>query len=84
MYISYRGQSGKATGYYVPTAAESEVRRGLEAWIQLQTQLRQLSALNKSARLKPLVSKNRCTFATGFRLAATASYSDDGPAGAAK
>ena len=52
LYISYRGQSGKATGYYVPKAAESEVRRGLGAWIQLQTQLRQLSALNKERALE--------------------------------
>ena len=47
LYISYRGERGKTTGYYVPKAAESEVRRGVEAWSQLQTQLRQLSALNK-------------------------------------
>jgi hypothetical protein len=52
LYISYRGESGKTTGYYVPKAAESEVRRGVEAWIQLQTQLRQLSALNKERALE--------------------------------
>ena len=47
LYISYRGERGKTTGYYVPKAAESEVHRGVEAWSQLQTQLRLLSALNK-------------------------------------
>ena len=47
LYISYRGERGKTTGYYVPKAAESGVRRGVEAWSQLQTQLRQPSALNK-------------------------------------
>jgi hypothetical protein len=57
LYISYRGEGGKTSGYYVPKAAETEVRRGVEAWNQLQTQLRQLSALNKervleAARLK--------------------------------
>ena len=41
------GSMEKTTGYYVPKAAESEVRRGVEAWSQLQTQLQQLSALNK-------------------------------------
>jgi hypothetical protein len=35
-----------------PKAAENEVRRGVEAWIQLQTQLRQLSALNKERALE--------------------------------
>ena len=51
-YISYRGEGGKTSGYYVPKAAESEVRRGVEAWSQLQTQLRQLSALNKERALQ--------------------------------
>jgi hypothetical protein len=36
----------------VPKAAESEVRRGVEGWIQLQTQLRQLSTLNKERALE--------------------------------
>jgi hypothetical protein len=52
LYISYRGQSGKTTGYYVPKAAETQVRRGVEAWNQLQTQLRQLSELNKERALE--------------------------------
>jgi hypothetical protein len=45
---------GKISGYYVPKAAESQVRRGVEAWSQLQTQLRQLSALSalEAARVK--------------------------------
>ena len=39
-------------GYYVPKAAESDVRRAVEAWSQLQTQLRQLSVLNKERALE--------------------------------
>jgi hypothetical protein len=52
LYISYRGQSGRTTGYYVPKAAQDEVRRGVQAWNQLQTQLRQLSVLNKERALE--------------------------------
>ena len=52
LYISYRGERGKTSGYYVPKAAESEVRRGVEAWSQLQTRLRQLAALNKERALQ--------------------------------
>ena len=52
----YKGEAGfqrhETTGYYVPKAAESKVRGGVEAWIQLQTQLRQLSALNKERALE--------------------------------
>src|SRR6476659_11295303 len=42
LYISYRGEGGKTSGYCVPKAAQSEVRRGVDAWNQLQTQLRRL------------------------------------------
>ena len=52
LYISYRGEGGKTSGYYVPKAAESDVRRAVEAWSQLQTQLRQLSVLNKERALE--------------------------------
>ena len=52
LYISYRGERGKTIGYYVPKAAQSEVRCGVEAWNQLQTQLRQLSVLNKERALQ--------------------------------
>ena len=58
LYISYRGENGKTTGYYVPKAAESEVRRGVEAWSQLQMQLRKLATLNKHRALKAARVKN--------------------------
>jgi hypothetical protein len=45
-------KGGKTSGYYVPKAAESEVRRAVEAWSKLQTQLRQLSTLNKKRALE--------------------------------
>ena len=57
LYISYRGEGGKTSGYYVPKAAQSEVRRGVEAWSQLQILLRQLSALNKERALQAAHAK---------------------------
>jgi hypothetical protein len=30
--ISYRGEKGKTTGYYVPQAAEAATREGVAAW----------------------------------------------------
>src|ERR1700745_4224134 len=47
LYISYRGTTGKTTGYYVPHHAEAQIRHGVEAWSQLQDHLRELAALNK-------------------------------------
>ena len=57
LYMSYRGGSGKTTGYYVPKAAETQIRAGVEAWAHLQERLRQLALLNKE-RLLPPKAKN--------------------------
>ena len=56
LYISYRGETGKTTGYYVPHHAEAQIRQGVEAWSELQDRLRQLAALNKE-RLIPAKPK---------------------------
>jgi hypothetical protein len=47
LYVSYRGENGKTTGYYVPKTLENAMRRGVDSWNQLQKQLRQLASLNK-------------------------------------
>jgi len=56
LYISYRGENGKTTGYYVPHHAQTQIRQGVEAWSQLQNRLRELAALNKE-RLIPAKPK---------------------------
>jgi uncharacterized protein DUF6788 len=56
LYISYRGENGKTTGYYVPRHAQTQIRQGVEAWSQLQDRLRELAALNKE-RLIPAKAK---------------------------
>jgi len=38
--ISYRGEKGKTTGYYVPKGAEEATREGVAAWQKLQECLR--------------------------------------------
>ncbi len=50
LYVSYRGD-GKTTGYYVPQAAQEEIRQGVAAWQELQQQLRELAELNKTGVL---------------------------------
>jgi hypothetical protein len=56
LYISYRGQTGKTTGYYIPQHAEAQIRQGVQAWSQLQDRLRELADLNKQ-RLIPAKPK---------------------------
>jgi hypothetical protein len=50
--ISYRGEKGKTTGYYVPQGAVEATREGVAAWQKLQTCLRDLAELNKERNLR--------------------------------
>jgi hypothetical protein len=50
--VSYRGEKGKTTGYYVPIAAEQATRDGVAAWQKLQECLRELAELNKQRNLQ--------------------------------
>ena len=50
--VSYRGEDGKTTGYYVPQAAQRATRQGVAAWEKLQKRLRELADLNKERILR--------------------------------
>jgi hypothetical protein len=50
--ISYGGEQGKTTGYYVPKGAEEATREGVAAWHELQQCLRALAELNKDRNLQ--------------------------------
>jgi len=52
LHVSYRGEQGKTTGYYVPKGAEGATRRGVAAWQKLQQCLRELAELNKQSNLR--------------------------------
>ena len=45
-------EKGKASGYYVPKAAEEATRGGLAAWQKLQECFRELAELNKDRNLE--------------------------------
>ena len=51
VYVSYRGDAKKTTGYYVPQAAHDAIREGVAAWQALQQCLRELADLNKERML---------------------------------
>ena len=50
--VSYRGEKGKTTGYYVPKAAQEATRQGVAAWQEMQECLRELAELNKDRNLR--------------------------------
>ena len=50
--VSYRGEHGKTTGYYVPKEAEQATRHGVAAWQRLQMCVRELADLNTERNLR--------------------------------
>ena len=50
--VSYRGERGKTTGYYVAQGAQEVTRQGVAAWQKLQECLRELAELNKERNLR--------------------------------
>jgi hypothetical protein len=50
--VSYHGEEGKTTGYYVPQAAQAAAHEGVAAWRKLQQCLRELAELNKQQMLQ--------------------------------
>jgi hypothetical protein len=52
LHVSYRGERGKTSGYYVPKAAERATREGVAAWQKLQHCLRELGELNKQRNFR--------------------------------
>src|SRR5256885_15893763 len=56
LYISFRGQEGKTTGYYVPQPLGKEERDGVEAWELLQAFACEVADLNRERLWEYLVS----------------------------
>jgi hypothetical protein len=47
LYVSFRGEEGKTTGFYVPKALEKGMRDGADAWKRLEEVLRELAERNR-------------------------------------
>ncbi len=47
MYVNYKGEHGRTTGYYVPVAFHDRVQDGLAAWREFQSLAKEVATLNK-------------------------------------
>jgi uncharacterized protein DUF6788 len=47
VYVSYRGEHGKTTGYYVPKLLHEPVYEGLAAWTEFHELAKQVAHLNE-------------------------------------
>lgn len=52
LQVVYKGENGKTTGYYVPIAAQADIRRGVAAWREIQEAIRELAKLNRDEILQ--------------------------------
>ena len=59
MYVNYKGEHGRTTGYYVPVALQARVREGLDAWREFYETAKQLALLNKEIMEEERPSKPR-------------------------
>jgi hypothetical protein len=50
MYVNYKGEDGRATGYYVRKALQDQVLAGLAAWKDFNAVAKELARLNKEIR----------------------------------
>jgi len=48
LYVNYKGENGRTTGYYVPQALHERVRHGLEAWREFQVLAKEVAQLNQA------------------------------------
>jgi hypothetical protein len=47
MYVNYKGEHGRTTGYYVRKALQETVREGLAAWREYQALTKEIAQLNQ-------------------------------------
>jgi Family of unknown function (DUF6788) len=47
VYVNYKGENGRTTGYYVPRALRERVSGGLSAWREFQALSKQIAELNR-------------------------------------
>jgi hypothetical protein len=47
VYVNYKAENGRTTGYYVPRALHERVQGGLSAWREFHTLSKQIAELNR-------------------------------------
>jgi hypothetical protein len=48
MYVNYKDENGRTTGYYVPVALHKRVRDGLDAWREFHELAKDIAHMNKA------------------------------------
>jgi hypothetical protein len=48
MYVNYKAEDGRTTGYYVRVVIKERVQRGLAAWTEFHSLTKEVADLNKA------------------------------------
>jgi hypothetical protein len=59
LYVNYKGENGRTTGYYVPKALHERVCTGLDAWREFQVLAKRIGQLNQEIMLAERPKKTR-------------------------
>lgn len=51
LYMSYKGESGKTTGYYIRQSLHEEVHCGVDAWREFNALAKEIADLNRQIML---------------------------------
>jgi len=59
LYVNYKGEDGRTTGYYVPQALHQRVQGGLCAWRKFYALSKEIAELNRQIMATEHPSKTR-------------------------
>jgi len=59
VYVNYKGEDGRTTGYYVPAPLQERVQSGLAAWREFYAVSKEIAELNRQILAAELPSKTR-------------------------
>jgi len=59
VYVNYKGEDGRTTGYYVPQALHERVHGGLSAWRKFQALSKEIAELNRQIMAAERPGKTR-------------------------
>lgn len=59
VYVNYKGEDGRTTGYYVPQPLQPRVQQGLAAWREFYAVSKEIAEINREILAAELPQKKR-------------------------
>ena len=59
LYVNYKGEDGRTTGYYVPQTLHERVQEGLAAWREFYALSKEIAEINRQIMAAERAAKTR-------------------------